>query len=113
MLGINYIENLSRTDDVLIGLIGTNSGIIKDVTVTGDGEVNVGEFDNTYIIGSLVAKNDSDGDIQLTDSKLVAVEASIKVEGNTAYMRVMMIPKKVWNRESKKEEVKGEEANQL
>ncbi len=81
-LDINYIENVENKNgnNVSIALIGKNSGTIKDVTVIADGQVIVGQSENSYTIASLVAINN--GKINLTDTDVVAVEANIKVEGN-------------------------------
>ena len=83
-LDINYIENVEQNkngESVSIALIGENNGTIKDVTVIADGQVIVGESKNSYTIASLVAINN--GEINLTDTDVVAVEANIKVEGNS------------------------------
>ena len=76
---INYNENESASSgDVLIGLVGENSGYIKNITISISGNININGHTRSYVIGSMVA--DNQGTIGVENTKLVGVQGIINVK---------------------------------
>ncbi|MFQ6724056.1 MAG: hypothetical protein ACLRFE_01800 [Clostridia bacterium] len=78
-LDINY--KAETNSGANIGLIGTNKALIKDVTITVNGDININSQSGTYYIGSMVAKNQ--GTIEIIDTKLVGVKGNIVVSNGS------------------------------
>jgi len=80
-IDINYIASEVSDDKILIGLVGTNDGLIHNITITVNGTINANNIDNDYIIGSISAKNLQT--IKIDNPTLVGVQGSIVVENST------------------------------
>ncbi|MBQ8522858.1 MAG: hypothetical protein IJ458_04315 [Clostridia bacterium] len=90
-IDINYVSTKTNKDidddliDILIGLVGKNSALIKDITITISGKVNANNHVNNYIIGSMVALNIGDGTIDMSKlTKQVGVQGDIYVTNSNA-----------------------------
>lgn len=77
---INYTSTRNRTSDILIGLVGINSGFLNNITVSVSGQIDAGNIINTYTIGSISAKNTEM--IVIDDSVLVGVEGQVVVKNS-------------------------------
>ncbi len=81
-IDVNY-ETSEAGASALIGLIGSNLGIVQNITIKIDGTIDVKEFAGTYKIGAIAAQNG--GSVIINNAKLVGVEGKIVVKnGNNA-----------------------------
>ena len=92
-IDINYLATKVNKDNqdillnTLIGLVGTNSGKIDDITVTISGTIDANGLQNRYTIGSICAINL--GTINIDNPTLVGVQGDILVKNSTLSIVVL------------------------
>ena len=77
---INYIARKTNQNEVLIGLVGTNNGLINNITITINGNINANNLSNNYKIGSICANNV--GTIIIDNTALVGVQGQVIVNNS-------------------------------
>lgn len=86
-IDINYKSTEKQTEDILIGFIGTNNGLVKNVTVEVSGSINANSKDNEYIVGAICAVNN--GSVIIDNKTVVGVEGEIVVNNaNTSTITI-------------------------